>query len=75
MARISSRLPYGEPMYTVDDGLKVVALTVDDGPSPVYTPQILAILRRYQVTALFSMIGWNAPRSRGSRGRWRRPVT
>ncbi len=60
MARISSRLPYGEPMYTVDDGLKVVALTVDDGPSPVYTPQILAILRRYQVTASFSMIGRNA---------------
>ena len=41
------RLAYGEPMYTVDDGPKVVALTIDDGPSPVYTPPILAILRRY----------------------------
>src|SRR6516165_7268446 len=29
-------LVYGEPMYTVDDGPKVVALTIDDGPSPVY---------------------------------------
>ena len=54
------RLPYGEPMSTVEDGPKVVALTIDDGPSPVYTPQILRILRRYGVTASFSMIGRNA---------------
>ena len=40
------RLPYGEPMSTLQDGPKVVALTIDDGPSPVYTPQILRILRR-----------------------------
>jgi peptidoglycan-N-acetylglucosamine deacetylase len=44
----------------VDDGPKVVALSIDDGPSPVYTPQILAVLRRYGVTASFSMIGRNA---------------
>ena len=54
------RLPYGEPMSTVEDGPKVVALTIDDGPSPVYTPQILRILRRYGVIASFSMIGLNA---------------
>jgi peptidoglycan/xylan/chitin deacetylase (PgdA/CDA1 family) len=54
------RLPYGEPMYTVQDGPKVVALTIDDGPSPVYTPQILRILHPYRVTASFSMIGLNA---------------
>ena len=47
-------------MHTVADGPKVVALTIDDGPSPVYTPQILAVLRQYQVTASFSMIGQNA---------------
>ena len=47
-------------MTTVADGPKVVALTIDDGPSPVYTPQILRILRRYGVTASFSMIGLNA---------------
>ena len=45
------------PMYHVDDGRKVIALTIDDGPSPVYTPQILALLDTYQVTATFSMIG------------------
>jgi peptidoglycan-N-acetylglucosamine deacetylase len=58
--RVQPRLAYGEPMYTVADGPKVVALTIDDGPSPVYTPQILTILRRYGVTASFSMIGQNA---------------
>ena len=58
--REQPRLAYGEPMYTVADGPKIVALTIDDGPSPVYTPQILKILRRYGVTASFSMIGRNA---------------
>ena len=46
------------PMYHVDDGRKVIALTIDDGPSPVYTPQILRILEQYQVTATFSMVGF-----------------
>jgi peptidoglycan-N-acetylglucosamine deacetylase len=58
--RRQPRPPYGEPMSTVADGPKVVALTIDDGPSPVYTPQILRILRRYGVTASFSMVGLNA---------------
>jgi peptidoglycan/xylan/chitin deacetylase (PgdA/CDA1 family) len=54
------RLPDGQAMHTVADGPKVVALTIDDGPSPVYTPQVLKILRRYGVIASFSMIGRNA---------------
>jgi peptidoglycan/xylan/chitin deacetylase (PgdA/CDA1 family) len=53
-------LRYGEPMYTVEDGPKVVALTIDDGPSPVYTPQILRILRQYGIIASFAMIGQSA---------------
>jgi peptidoglycan/xylan/chitin deacetylase (PgdA/CDA1 family) len=51
---------YDKPMYYVDDGPKVVALTVDDGPSPVYTPQVLQVLEKYGVTASFSMVGENA---------------
>ncbi len=47
-------------MSTLLDGPKVVALTIDDGPSPVYTPQILQILRQYRITASFSMIGRSA---------------
>ncbi len=37
-----------------------VALTFDDGPSPVYTRQILAILKKYNVKATFFMVGANA---------------
>ncbi len=45
------------PMIHVDAGRKGIALTIDDGPSPVYTPQVLRLLDRYRVTATFSMIG------------------
>jgi peptidoglycan/xylan/chitin deacetylase (PgdA/CDA1 family) len=51
---------YDKPIFYVDDGPKVIALTIDDGPSPVYTPQVLQILHKYGVTASFSMIGENA---------------
>lgn len=37
-----------------------VALTFDDGPHPVLTPQILEILRRYAVPASFFCVGLNA---------------
>jgi peptidoglycan-N-acetylglucosamine deacetylase len=47
------------PVYYVDDGPKTIALTIDDGPSPIYTPQILQILAKYKVTASFSMVGKN----------------
>lgn len=36
---------------------KVVALTYDDGPHPVFTPEILDILDKYHVKATFFMIG------------------
>lgn len=55
--REQPRLPFGKAMDTIKDGPKVIALTIDDGPSPVYTPQILKILSQYRVTASFSMIG------------------
>jgi peptidoglycan/xylan/chitin deacetylase (PgdA/CDA1 family) len=46
-----------QPVYYLEDGPKVIALTIDDGPSPVYTPQVLRLLERYGVRATFSMIG------------------
>jgi peptidoglycan/xylan/chitin deacetylase (PgdA/CDA1 family) len=46
-------------MYYIDDGRKEIALTIDDGPSPIYTPQILRLLAKHRVTATFSMIGIN----------------
>ncbi len=36
-----------------------IALTFDDGPHPVYTPQILEILDEYGIPATFFMIGEN----------------
>ncbi|GIJ75695.1 Polysaccharide deacetylase [Micromonospora phaseoli] len=49
------------PMGTrVSTGTAGVALTFDDGPNPDYTPQVLAILREYQVTATFCVVGKNA---------------
>ena len=37
-----------------------VALTFDDGPSPVYTPQILAILKAWGMRATFFVVGHHA---------------
>ena len=48
-----------QPLRYIHDGHKRIALTIDDGPSPVYTPQILRLLHRYRITAAFSMIGVN----------------
>jgi peptidoglycan/xylan/chitin deacetylase (PgdA/CDA1 family) len=51
--------PPAKPVFYVDDGPKAIALTIDDGPSPLYTPQILQLLDKYHVTASFSMVGEN----------------
>lgn len=56
--------PWTGPAYFVRDVLpeapaNAVALTIDDGPHPVYTPMVLEVLRRYGVKATFSMIGIN----------------
>jgi peptidoglycan/xylan/chitin deacetylase (PgdA/CDA1 family) len=37
--------------------VKKVALTFDDGPDSVYTPQILDVLRKHKVKATFFLIG------------------
>ncbi len=39
---------------------KKIALTFDDGPDGRFTPEVLDILRRYQVPATFFLIGLNA---------------
>lgn len=39
-----------------------VALTFDDGPNPIYTPQILAVLKKYNIKATFFVVGMNAKR-------------
>jgi peptidoglycan-N-acetylglucosamine deacetylase len=42
------------------DSIKKICLTFDDGPDPVYTPQILDILGREHVPATFFLVGINA---------------
>lgn len=48
------------PVYELDAGRKVVAITVDDGPDPRYTPAVLALLDQYGIRASFFLIGENA---------------
>jgi peptidoglycan-N-acetylglucosamine deacetylase len=48
---------FNKPVFYVDSGPKAIALTIDDGPNATYTPQVLQLLAKYRVTAMFSMIG------------------
>ncbi|MDG4806458.1 polysaccharide deacetylase family protein [Micromonospora sp. WMMD1120] len=41
-------------------GTHRLALTFDDGPDPRYTPQVLALLREFDVRATFCVVGENA---------------
>jgi peptidoglycan-N-acetylglucosamine deacetylase len=40
-------------------GSDAVALTFDDGPDPVETPKVLALLAKYHVKATFCLVGQN----------------
>ena len=56
-SRQQSRLASAPRYYVNDAGPMAIALTMDDGPHPVYTPQVLDILAGYGITATFNMIG------------------
>jgi peptidoglycan/xylan/chitin deacetylase (PgdA/CDA1 family) len=59
--------PQSRPIYTLSEYHAVmggpafpahaVALTLDDGPHPVWTPKVLALLDKYHVPATFCLIG------------------
>lgn len=44
-------------IFSVSRSEKVVALTFDDGPSPLWTPQILDELKKANIKATFFMVG------------------
>ncbi len=46
-------------VYSWNTNDKVIALTFDDGPHPVHTPEILDILGEYGIKATFFTIGQN----------------
>ncbi|MEU9450277.1 polysaccharide deacetylase family protein [Streptomyces sp. NPDC048277] len=43
--------------HASDRGARGVNITIDDGPDPVWTPQVLQVLKEYGVKATFCMIG------------------
>jgi len=47
----------GELVPRVETDAKVVALTLDDGPTPEYTAWVLDVLERHDVTATFYLSG------------------
>ncbi|MGF7036685.1 polysaccharide deacetylase family sporulation protein PdaB [Paenibacillus mucilaginosus] len=46
-----------EVVWNVETDQKLIALTFDDGPNPVYTPQILDLLHEYGAKGTFFVIG------------------
>ncbi len=49
-------------VYRARTDRKLVALSFDDGPHPVFTPQILDILQKHNARATFFLIGQRAQR-------------
>lgn len=49
----------GTEQYLTCSGTEI-ALTIDDGPHPTWTPKVLAVLARYRIRATFCMVGANA---------------
>jgi cellulose synthase/poly-beta-1,6-N-acetylglucosamine synthase-like glycosyltransferase/peptidoglycan/xylan/chitin deacetylase (PgdA/CDA1 family)/spore germination protein YaaH len=60
---ISYPLPY--TVQYVGYNTKQVALSFDDGPDPTWTPKILDILKKYNVSGAFFMIGEEAENNVG----------
>jgi peptidoglycan/xylan/chitin deacetylase (PgdA/CDA1 family) len=53
------------PVYSIDELIKdppkhAIALTVDDGPDPEWTPKVLRLLDKHRMQASFCIIGINA---------------
>lgn len=53
---------FGRPLLRGSPSRPLVALTFDDGPDPVSTPAVLAVLRRHGAKATFFVIGERAGR-------------
>lgn len=56
-AQLATLKAHDRFFYQGNANLPEVALTFDDGPNPDFTPQILAILKRYHVQATFFDLG------------------
>jgi Predicted xylanase/chitin deacetylase len=54
----------GDIVWNVKTTKKVIAITFDDGPHAVYTPQILDILKKYNAKATFFIVGENVEKNK-----------
>jgi peptidoglycan-N-acetylglucosamine deacetylase len=43
-----------------NDSSDKISFTFDDGPNPIYTPQLLDLLKQYHIKATFFVVGWKA---------------
>ncbi|MFF8591523.1 bifunctional polysaccharide deacetylase/glycosyltransferase family 2 protein [Streptomyces sp. NPDC015220] len=64
-SQVPERVLDGGPILTFQGGRattvsvpdRTIALTFDDGPNPTWTPQVLRILRKYDVPGTFFLVG------------------
>ncbi|MEU5767235.1 glycosyltransferase [Streptomyces asoensis] len=64
-SKVPEKVLDGGPILTFQGGQattvsvpdKTIALTFDDGPNPTWTPQVLEILRKYDVPGTFFLVG------------------
>jgi len=58
---IAEYAKWGDPrtITHISTNQKVIALTIDDGPHPVTTPEILSVLKEKKVDATFFILGQN----------------
>ncbi|USB34321.1 polysaccharide deacetylase family protein [Paenibacillus sp. YPG26] len=54
---------FGFRVFRRGKGEHEFALTFDDGPDPVYTPQLLDLLKKYNAKATFFVVGSNAEKN------------
>lgn len=60
-AQVVGSASYALQRYGYGSGVtKSIELTFDDGPDPTWTPQILAVLKQYHISATFFVIGSEA---------------
>lgn len=57
MTTAASANPNSEVVWNVITDKKLIAITFDDGPNPIYTPQILDLLKENQAKATFFVLG------------------
>ncbi|MFJ1707480.1 polysaccharide deacetylase family protein [Kitasatospora sp. NPDC088346] len=55
-------VPMRAPLGVLSTTDRLLALTIDDGPDPTYTPAVLKILDEHRIAATFFLVGENAAR-------------